>query len=179
MRALDALTVGWATNALPPTCRWLLNTQVLFLQKAREPACKLFDDEAWLDWLAAQPEEWSEDVAESDVADVGPEVAADGDVAMAAPTEPPRAAVRPIQMGEFLRKWVSKRLLKLNDADISRIMIAMRQLGVGTSGGAEALATFHQLLFELWEAGELHQPLARIKVDEKNCFGKLEWEAIR
>ena len=55
----------------------------------------------------------------------------------------------------------------------------MRQLGAGVSGGAEALAIFHQLLFDAWEAGRLTKPLARIKVDEKNCFGSLEWESVR
>ena len=43
----------------------------------------------------------------------------------------------------------------------------MRQLGVGTAGGAEALAIFHQLIYVLWQRGALPQPLARIKVDEK------------
>ena len=47
-RALDELTVRWAVNALPDSCRWLLNTQVLFLTKIREPTCKELDDEEWL-----------------------------------------------------------------------------------------------------------------------------------
>ena len=34
--------------------------------------------------------------------------------------------VRPIQMGELLRKWVSKRLLCLNGVDIGRTMTASR-----------------------------------------------------
>ena len=55
----------------------------------------------------------------------------------------------------------------------------MSQLGVGTPGGAEALATFHQLLYEVWQQGGLDFPLARIKVDETNCFGRLEWPAVR
>ena len=191
VRALDLLTVGWATNSLPASCRWLLNTQALFLKKSREPTCKLFGDAVWLDWLAAQPgdaaaaeaEEWSEDVPESDVVGVGPEVSQTGDVTMeeepALPAEAARPQVRPIQMGEHLRKWVTKRLQHLNEADINRVMTAMRQLGVGTSGGAEALATLHQLLYEIWRDGELERPLARIKVDERNCFGSLEWPAIR
>ena len=58
-------------------------------------------------------------------------------------------------------------------------MVAMRQLGVGIPGGAEALALFEQLLYDLWREGRLPKPLARIRVDEKNCFGSLAWEAIR
>ena len=27
--------------------------------------------------------------------------------------------------------------------------------------------------------GSLSGPLARIKVDEKNCFGMIEWQAVR
>ena len=49
----------------------------------------------------------------------------------------------------------------------------MRQIGVGTPSGAETLAIFHQLLHD--ECG----PLARIKCDEKNCFGMIEWQAVR
>ena len=55
----------------------------------------------------------------------------------------------------------------------------MRQIGVGTPGGAEALAIFHQLICDEWMTGSLSEPLARIKVDEKNCFGMVEWEAVR
>ena len=80
-------------------------------------------------------------------------------------------------MGEFLRKWVSWRLLVLNGGDIERVMAAMRRLGVRTPGGAEALAIF--LLFDLWEEGGMTRPLARVKVDEKTCFGMLEWPAVR
>ena len=55
----------------------------------------------------------------------------------------------------------------------------MRQIGVGTPGGAEALAIFHELLYDEWMAGSLSGPLARIKVDEKNCFGMIEWHSVR
>ena len=54
----------------------------------------------------------------------------------------------------------------------------MRQLGVGIQGGAEALAIFHQLIFDEWTSGTLDTPLAGIKVDEK-CFGTIEWGAVR
>ena len=55
----------------------------------------------------------------------------------------------------------------------------MRQLGVGTQGGAEALAIFHQVLYEELAEGSLTEPLVRIKVDEKNCIGMIEWKAVR
>ena len=64
------------------------------------------------------------------------------------PCAPPKPKIRPIQMGECIRKWVSKRLLRLNGADVSKTMVAMRQLGVGIAGGAEALAIFKQLIFQ-------------------------------
>ena len=59
----------------------------------------------------------------------------------------------------------------------------MRQIGVGTPGGAEALATFHQLLYDEWMTGLLSGPLARIKVGGDGwwrgggCFGMIEWKA--
>ena len=87
--------------------------------------------------------------------------------------------VRPIQMGEFLQKHVSQRLLALSEGEIAAFTTSMWQIGVGTPGGAEALAIFHQLLYDEWMTGTLSGPLARIKVDEKNCFGMIEWKAVR
>ena len=49
VRCLDDLTVRWATGNVPDSCRWLLNTQVLFLKKGQEPTSKEFDDNDWLD----------------------------------------------------------------------------------------------------------------------------------
>ena len=80
-------------------------------------------------------------------------------------------------MGEFLRKCVSRRLLALSEGESASLMTATRQLGVGSQSGAEALAIFHQLLCDEWAEGSLTEPLARIKVDKKNCFGMIEWRA--
>jgi len=105
----------------------------MFLIKEREPACQVFDDE---EWTARTP---LEDVPENSVVDAP----------ALTPVQPLDAkGVRPIQMGEFLRKYVSKRLLSLNSGGIANLMTSARQLGVGTSGGAEALAFFHQFLFD-------------------------------
>ncbi len=41
------------------------------------------------------------------------------------------------------------------------------------------MAIFHQLLHDTWMEGAQKRPLVRIKIDEKNCFGMLEWPAIR
>ena len=82
-------------------------------------------------------------------------------------------------MKEFLRKHVSRRLLALSGGERAALTTTMRQLGVGSQGGAEALAIFHQLLYEEWASGSLIEPLARIKVDEQNCFGMVQWNAVR
>ena len=195
-RCLDEVTVRWATNTLPLTFRWTLNTLAIFLRKDREPTCKHFDDEEWLRAATEGNLEWMSDVPAADVVGEGREAVVGEDIPppidegephemnMAGGPDGPAAApetpkVRPLQMGEFLRKWISRRLLRLSEVDIGRVMIAMRQLGLGTAGGAEALALFHQLIYVLWKRGALPQPLARIKVDEKNCFGMLEWPAVR
>jgi hypothetical protein len=174
-RTLDELTVRWATNRLPRACRWLLNTQVLFLRKDREPTCKGFDDYEWLRTLPENDtdaevagDEWMQDVAESNVVEEGPEV--EPDEPTNATNAVPRPKVRPIPMGEFLRKWVSRGLLRLTSGDMAQVMAAMRQLGNGTSGGTEAMAISHQILHDLWRAEELTQTLARIKVDEKKLL---------
>ena len=82
-------------------------------------------------------------------------------------------------MGEFLQKYVSRLLLALSEGEIAALTTAMRQLGVGSQGGAEALAIFPQLLYDEWASGSLTEPLARIKVDENNSFGMIEWKAVR
>ena len=46
----------------------------------------------------------------------------------------------------------------------------MRQLGVGSQHGAEALAICHQLICDEWASGSLDTPLARIKVDENTVL---------
>ena len=80
-------------------------------------------------------------------------------------------------MEEFLRKYVSRRLLALSEGEIAALTTSVWQIGMGAQGSAEAL-TIHQLLFNEWTAGSLSGPLARIKVDEKNCFGMIEWKAV-
>ena len=75
----------------------------------------------------------------------------------------------------LLRKYVSRHLPALSEGEIASLTTAMRQLVVGSQGGAEALAIFHQLIYDEWASGSLVTPLARIKVDEKNCFAMIEW----
>ena len=52
----------------------------------------------------------------------------------------------------------------------------MRQIGVGTPGGADLSAIFHQLLYDEWM---LSGPLTRVKVDEKIYFGMIGLQALR
>ena len=42
--------------------------------------------------------------------------------------------VRPIQMGEFLRKYILWRLLALSEGEIAAVTTSMRQVGVGSPG---------------------------------------------
>ena len=82
-------------------------------------------------------------------------------------------------MGEFMRKYVSRSFNALSESDIEMVMVAMRQLGLRTSGGPDAFAIFHQVLYDVWKAELLPRPLARIKIDEKSCFDSLEWDSVR
>ena len=61
---------------------------------------------------------------------------------------------------------------------MGRIMTHSRQIGVGKEGGAEALAIFHQILANLKEKGKL-KVLCRVKVDQNNCFGLIEYSSVR
>ena len=67
--------------------------------------------------------------------------------------------LRPIQMMEFLRKYVSRRLLALSKGEIATLTTAMRQLGVDSQGDAKALAILHQLLHDEVTEGSLTEPL--------------------
>ena len=80
--------------------------------------------------------------------------------------------VRHIQMGRVRSEIrLTTTSLALSEGEIAALTTSMHQIGVGTQGGA--LAFFHQLLNDEWVAGSLIEPLARIKVDEKNSFGMI------
>ena len=51
-------------------------------------------------------------------------------------------------MGKVSANYVSRRLFALSEGEIAAT--AMRQLGVGSQGGAETLAIFHQLIYDEW-----------------------------
>ena len=85
----------------------------------------------------------------------------------------------PFRWRELIRKFFSRRFLAPSEGEIAALTTAMRQLGVGSQGGAEALAIFHQLLSDEWVAGSLNEPLTRIKIDEKKRFGMIESQAVR
>ena len=101
---------------LTEECRFLLDTQLMFLKKEKGPTTKWFDDGEWIRSLT-EVQEITADVLEDSV--MHDQQAVD-----------PRK-VRPIRMGEFLRKYVSRRLLALSEGEIAALMTAMRQLGVG------------------------------------------------
>ena len=47
-RGLDILTIEWAIGDLPEDCRFLLNRELMFLKKEKDPTTKLFDDDEWI-----------------------------------------------------------------------------------------------------------------------------------
>ena len=64
-RGLDILTVKWATGDLPEECRFLVNTQLMFLKEEKDPTSKQFDDE-WIRSLM-EAQEVTTDVLEDSV----------------------------------------------------------------------------------------------------------------
>ena len=102
-----------------------------FLRQDQELHCKHFDDVEWIQHISVDSVTGTgplDDVPEDAVTSDPPEFQAAS----------PKAKL--IKMGEFLRKYVSRRLRALSDKGIVKLMIAVRQLGNGSSGGAEALA---------------------------------------
>ena len=47
-RGLGILTIKWATGDLQEECRFLLNTQLMFLKKEKDPTSKQLDDDEWI-----------------------------------------------------------------------------------------------------------------------------------
>ena len=152
---LDILTIMWVTRDLPEECRYLLNTQ-LFLKK-KDPTSKQFDFDEWIRSLADAQEVTTDDPEDSVIHDqqvVDPK------------------KVRSIQTGEFLWKYVSRRLLLLTEGEIVGLTTSVRQIGVGTPGGAGVFGHLPSAPFlDDWMTGSHREPLARSKVDEKICFG--------
>ena len=141
-RGLDILTITWATGDLSEECRFLLNMQKMFLKKEKDPTSKQFDDDEWIRSLTeAQEITVIYDQQEVDT-----------------------PKVRPIQMGEFLRKYVSRQRCGSSE--------------LGPKVALRPVAIFHHLFHDEWAAGSLNALLARIKVDEQ-CFGMNEWRAVR
>ena len=130
----------------------------------RNSCSKQFDDDEWIRSLT-EVQEVTTDVPEDSVTYEQHEV--------------DLQKVRPFQKEEFLRKYVLRRLVALIEGEIAALTTSIPQIAVGPPGGAEALAIFHHLLCDEWMTGSLSGPLARIKVDEKNCFGMIEWQAVR
>ena len=66
----------------------------------------------------------------------------------------------------------------LSEGEIAALTTSMRQLGVGSQGGAEALAKFHQFICAEWvpipfgAAGRNQSCL-------KNCSGMVKWNAAQ
>ena len=163
--ALNILTIKWATGDLPEECGFLLEYTAGVPEEGEgPPTSKQFDDDEWIRSLA-EAQEATTDVPEDSVMydqqDVDPK------------------KVRPIQMGEFFRKYVSRRLWALSEGEVAALTTSMRQFGVSPPGGAEGLAINHQLLYDERATGALTEPLARTKVDEKIFLGMIEWKAVR
>ena len=91
----------------------------------------------------------------------------------------PRPKVRPIQMGEFLRKLLIRRTLHVNREEVQQTMLSHRQWGVGAPGDSEAIAHCHLGLESLHRAGQLPRPMLVVQIDAENFFGSLEWDSIR
>ena len=47
-----------------------------------------------------------------------------------------------------------------SEGEIEALTASLRQLGVGSQGGAEALVTVHPLMYDEWASGSLVTPLA-------------------
>jgi hypothetical protein len=156
MRALDVLTVRAARGRLPTCSRWLLNTSVIFLRKGGEEE----DDDEDKQWLRMLFEEgsceegpiqeevveaashadvtnidardaWQDAMSGDDSSDVEIAPAAGDEAEVSDGGKPP---VRPIQMGELVRKFVCRRILKATQGQGNAACLGARHWGTARLG---------------------------------------------
>ena len=156
-RGLDILTIKLALDDLPEESRFLLSTQLMFLKKEKDPTWKLFDDDEWIRSLTEAQEITADNPEDSVMYD---QQAVD-----------PKKG-RSIQMGGLPAEI---RLRALSKGEIAALTTAMRQLGVGSEGGAEALTIFHQLIFDEWASGTLGHAAGPHHSGKETVFGLSEW----
>ncbi len=176
-KALEQLTVLWMVGGLPDSARWMLDTYLFWASKEKQGVDLEDEDSAWLIEADAASEEPSDCPPTNEPGNAGdPPTAAMSDETSGGRERP---KVRPIQMGEMLRKFVCKRGLALERTEVLQLMTAMRQYGCGSPGGTEVIIHIKKHLQSLWRKQLLLTPLATIDVDQRNFFGSLNWRTIR
>ena len=89
-----------------------------------------------------------------------------------------KAEPRPIRVGEVWRRLIGKGLIDDNRGRIEQFCESVRQFGIGTPGGAEALVHARDTV-EKHIAGVAGENVVVIDVDLRNAFPSLEWAPIR
>ena len=101
-RVLDILAAMWATGDFPEECRFFLNTQLMFWKKDKYHNKEFDDDERIRSLTEAE-------AINADVPEGRKTYAAEETTTGGMDVYPKK--VRPVQMGECMRKYVSCRLL--------------------------------------------------------------------
>ena len=86
--------------------------------------------------------------------------------------------LRPIRIGEILRRIISKRSVRTHRSRIQLGVKAHRQGAVAIPRGCEALVHFRDLVERAASTGTI-DPLVSVDSDLANCFCTLEWDTMR
>ena len=140
-------------------CRFLSHTQLMLLKKGKDPTTKIFDDDEWIRALT-EAQEIAADIPEDRLAN---------DQSKADTHKGPPYPDGRVSANISFQTTPSPQCRR-NCGLHSGNATARCWL----QGGTEVLAIFHQLIFDEWASGTLDTPLARITVDERNCFGLIE-----
>ena len=167
-RVLDVLTVQWATDDLPEECRFLVQYAADALEQQKEPATKMFDDDELIRSLTA-PEAITAGTPEGQATHVAPD-----DTSQDQRVDSKK--VRPIQMGEFVRKHVAGRFQALSGGEIAAPMTAMRQVKVGSQELGPWQSFTNSSLTKGWQ--DLWTHPWHVSMWTKNCFGMSEGFAV-
>ena len=86
--------------------------------------------------------------------------------------------LRPIRIGENLRRIISNRSVRTHRSRIQLAMKAHRQWAVAIPWGCEGLVHFRDLVERVASTGTI-DPLVSVVSDLANCFCTLEWDTMR
>ena len=154
IRVLDILRVKWATGDFPEECRSLLDTKLMFLtEEEKDFTAKLFDEDEWIRSLTEAQ-------------------AVTGDIPKGHVTKKNKSTPTVCDEREFVRTYVSRRLLALSEGEIAALTATMRQVEWDRKEELSPWPSPTSPFFDKWATGSLNALFRESKLTKKSAS---EW----